>query len=132
MSFKPIAVAATVALILAGPSAMGADGSSAEISEDNFIGYWWLGSPDECIDRDTLAFYVTGVFAVTNGGGNPVEALGIWKLEGDTMSLNFTELDDPRQEETIEAAISGNQANEFTLTAPDLPDGEVTLYRCEY
>lgn len=132
MSLRTLTLAGAVALALAAPSYNAAGQTSEGMSEDYLIGYWGFGSPEECIDSDTLGFYVTGVFAVTNGGGNPVEALGLWKLEGDTMSLAFAELDDPHNMETIEAAISGRQSNQFTLTHPTLPDGVETLYRCDY
>lgn len=96
-----------------------------------FIGYWGLGTPDECASRDTMSFYASGAWAVTNGGGNPVEAIGVWALEGDRMLLDFAELDDPSDLVSVEAAISNAGKDDFTLTAADLPGGRETLYRCD-
>ncbi len=107
-----------------------ATGQTQNVTDDYLIGYWGIGSPDECVDSDTLAFYVTGMFAVTNGGGNPVEALGVWKVRGETLTVTFTELDDPRNSETFDATLSNVQPDQFTMTAPAMPDGSEILYRC--
>lgn len=99
-------------------------------SPDYFIGYWGVGSPDECQDRDTMSFYSTGAWAITNGGGNPVEAIGVWALEAGRMVLGFSELDMIDHVETVEAVVSDADEGRFTMVSPALPGGELTVFRC--
>jgi len=106
-------------------------GSTDPTTSDYFIGYWGLGTPEECVSRDTMSFYASGAWAMTNGGGNPVEVIGVWALEGDRILLDFAELDDISDLISVEATISNAGKDAFTLTAPELPDGQATLYRCE-
>lgn len=95
-----------------------------------FIGHWGIGDPQECLDRDTLSFYESGAWAVTNGGENPVEAIGLWQLDGSTITIQASDLRSPAQYDVLEAPITEVTADSFTMTAEPLQDGQATLYRC--
>ncbi|MEM7442656.1 MAG: hypothetical protein AAF414_04910 [Pseudomonadota bacterium] len=101
-----------------------------DVSPDYLIGYWGIGSPDECETRDTMTFFASGAWAVTNGGGNPVEVIGVWWVEGDQLFVDFAELDDPNDMNAVEATLSNVSENQFTATSPILPDGSEIMYRC--
>ena len=91
------------------------------------IGTWGMGAADECVDSDTMAFYASGAWAVTNGGGNPVEAIGVWSFADGTISVISGDLKDPLGSESIVATITEASQDKFTLTF----DGRAeTLYRC--
>ncbi len=95
-----------------------------------FIGYWGIGDPQECLQRDTLSFYESGAWAVTNGGENPVEAIGLWQLEGSTITIRASDLRSLAQYDVLEAPITEVTADSFTMTAKPLEGGQATLYRC--
>ena len=120
-------IATTLSVSMWTASANAADATSP----DYFIGYWGVGAADECESRDTMSFYTTGAWAITNGGGNPVEALGVWALEADRVVLGFSELGMTSDVDAVEAVISDAEENRFTMVSPALPDGELTLYRCD-
>ncbi|MEQ8652537.1 MAG: hypothetical protein RIC87_08755 [Kiloniellales bacterium] len=95
-----------------------------------FIGHWGIGDPQECQSRDTLSFYESGAWAVTNGGENPVEAIGLWQLEGSTVTIQASDLRSPQHYDVLEAPITEVTADSFVMTAEPLQDGKATLYRC--
>ncbi len=121
-------LAATLLLGMAhGPSAL----ADSAPTRDYFIGHWGIGEPEECNDRDTMSFYESGAWAVTNGGSNPVEAIGLWELKGDVVTIIASDLRNPAEHETIDAGISEVKADMFIMEAPPL-GGKAPLYRCSY
>ncbi|MGF1625825.1 MAG: hypothetical protein ACFCVH_13160 [Alphaproteobacteria bacterium] len=95
-----------------------------------FIGYWGMGAPEECIDSDTLAFYSSGAWAVTNGGGNPVEAIGTWSYDEGVLTVRFSDLTDPANDEQATGTVTAADEAKFTLSSDMLRGGSETLYRC--
>jgi hypothetical protein len=97
--------------------------------EAYLIGYWGIGSAEECADSDTMSFYTSGAWAVTNGGGNPVEAIGVWSLADGAISVVSHDLKSPSGTEAITAVITEASQDKFTLTLDS--EGSETLFRCQ-
>jgi len=60
----------------------------------HFVGLWSLDGPAGCAGGDTLSIYASGAWALTSGGGNPVEALGTWALGPEGLTLRESGLQD--------------------------------------
>lgn len=105
-------------------------GGALVIDRDYFIGTWGMGSAEECVDRDTMSFYSSGAWAVTNGGGNPVEVIGTWSLADVTLTVLWSELREPAQREVMAGTLSDVTENSFILTADILRGGDETMHRC--
>ncbi|MEZ5670494.1 MAG: hypothetical protein R3F55_24285 [Alphaproteobacteria bacterium] len=89
-----------------------------------------MGAAEECLDGDTMAFYASGAWAVTNAGGNPVEAIGVWSLAQGSLVVDFSDLDMPDQVETATGLVGADGETQFRLTSDMVAGGEQTLYRC--
>jgi hypothetical protein len=96
--------------------------------EAYLVGYWGVGSVDECVDSDTMAFYASGAWAVTNGGGNPVEAIGVWSLADGAITVVSADLKSWAGAETITAPITEASQDKFTLSMDERSE---TFFRCE-
>jgi hypothetical protein len=132
-SIRTLAAALATALAAAGTAATAAEpgaklfGDTAVTHADYFIGTWGMGSAEECYDSDTIAFYANGAWAVTNGGGNPVEAIGTWSFADGKLTVHFTDLEEPEGSETVTAAVEEAGPDRFTVSLEGSPE---TLYRC--
>ncbi len=118
--------AAALVVIAAGSSAW----AETPLNRDYFIGYWGIGGANECASRDTMSFYASGAWAVTNGGENPVEAIGLWELKGKGVTVTFSDLRDTANVNTLDAGISDVTPNSFTMVAEPLQGGQAPLHRC--
>jgi len=98
----------------------------------HFVGHWSMDGQEGCAGGDTLSFYESGAWAVTNGGGNPVEVLGTWSLgEGDLL-LTMSELDSPAVAVAGRATVDGMEGDRMTMTIAFGDEGSesFTLDRC--
>lgn len=98
----------------------------------HFAGLWSMDGPQGCTGGDTLTFYATGIWAVTQGGGNPVEMLGTWAIGDGVLNLTESKLDDPLTYEEMQATIDGVLETEMDITVA-YKDGRklaYTLDRC--
>ncbi len=119
------------ALALGTVAATGVRAETA-LSRDYLIGHWGIGEPEECNGRDTMSFYDSGAWAVTNGGGNPVEAIGLWRLEDGKVLILASDLRSTGGARELGAEISEVGADSFTMTAKPLQNSQATLYRCGF
>jgi hypothetical protein len=60
----------------------------------HFVGLWSLDGPAGCSGGDTLSIYASGAWALTNGGDNPVEAIGTWAIGEGVLKLRESPLGD--------------------------------------
>ena len=98
----------------------------------HFVGLWSMDGPTGCGGGDTLTFFATGIWAVTQGGGNPVEMLGTWAIGDGVLNLTESKLDDPLTYEEMQATIDGVLETEMDITVA-YKDGRklaYTLDRC--
>ncbi len=119
------------ATLLAGMSYGTGAVADTALTHDYFIGHWGIGGADECNGRDTMSFYDSGAWAVTNGGGNPVEAIGLWQLNGNIVQVAVSDLKNPAKFETLDTGISDIKPDSFVMDAEPL-GGKAPLYRCNY
>lgn len=108
-----------------GTKLFGGEGLSPEAAY--FVGHWGMGSADECADSDTMSFYASGAWAVTNGGGNPVEAIGAWSFADGTMTIVYSELGEPDAAESVSGPVQQDGDDVFSLAVEGSPE---PLYRC--
>ncbi len=106
--------------------------AETSLTPDYFIGHWGIGAPEECEASDTMSFYDSGAWAVTNGAGNPVEAIGRWEFKDGTLLVIFSDLKDTGRHNSLDAQISEVTADSFTMVAKPLQGGQAPLHRCSY
>lgn len=95
------------------------------------IGMWSLDGADGCVDGDVLNLYPTGAFAATNGGSNPIEAVGTWQLSGDVITLTFNDLDHFEEPAGMIITVTANESNHIAGSAEIFGErNEITLDRC--
>ena len=82
----------------------------------HFVGLWSMDGPAGCTGGDTLSFYATGIFAVTNGGTNPVEALGTWTIGDGVLLLKESRVETPYAFDEAEATIDTLQEGRMGVT----------------
>ena len=82
----------------------------------HFVGLWSMDGPAGCTVGDTLSFFATGIFAVTNGGTNPVEALGTWTIGDGVLLLKESRLETPFAYDDAEATIDTLQEGRMGVT----------------
>jgi len=121
-----------IAVLVAGLLVGSAAWAKTPLDRDYFIGHWAIGDPEECNGRDTMSFYESGAWAVTNGGGNPVEAIGLWQLDDGKIRILTSDLRSTRGARELDAEISDVEADSFTMIAKPLRNGQAPLYRCGY
>jgi hypothetical protein len=104
----------------------------ARLGAAHFAGLWSMDGPEGCAGGDTLSFYATGIFAVTSGGGNPVEALGTWSIGDGVLLLKESKLEAPLAFDEAEATIDALQDGrmDLTVTYADGRRHRYTLDRC--
>jgi hypothetical protein len=122
--------AALFCLLAALPA--GAKVDPARLGAAHFAGLWSMDGPQGCAGGDTLSFYATGIFAVTSGGGNPVEALGTWEIGEGVLLLKESKLAAPLVFEEAQATIDALQDGrmDLTVTYADGRRHSYTLDRC--
>lgn len=124
--------AALALLLLAMASPTGAKVPAERLGDAHFAGLWSMDGPAGCIEGDTLSFYATGLFAVTNGGRNPVEALGTWEIADGVLRLKESKVEAPLAFEEAEATVDALQEGrmDLTITYADGRSQSYTLDRC--
>ncbi len=127
---KGMAWGRTTAAVLLGMALGSGAAADTTLTREYFIGFWGIGGSDECLTRDTMSFYDSGAWAVTNGGGNPVEAIGLWQLDGTTVKIIASDIESTAQFDILEAQISDVTVDSFTMVAEPLQGGKAPLYRC--
>jgi hypothetical protein len=88
----------------------------ARLGAAHFVGLWSMDGPAGCTAGDTLSFYATGIFAVTNGGSNPVEALGTWSIGDGVLLLRESKVEATFAFEEAEATIDTLQEDRMGVT----------------
>lgn len=116
-----IAVAAVPAAAKVDPARLGAA---------HFVGLWSMDGLQGCSGGDTLSFYATGIWAVTNGGGNPVEALGTWRIGEGVLLLTESAVENPLAFEETEATIDSLQEGRMAITVA-YQDGRKLSYQLD-
>jgi hypothetical protein len=98
----------------------------------HFVGLWSMDGAEGCAGGDTLTFFATGIWAVTQGGGNPVEALGTWTIGDNVLELTESKIGDPLTFEEMQASIDGvlESSMEITVVYKDGRKLSYTLDRC--
>ena len=123
----PLAVAAG---ILAAPAAAQVD--PATLGAEHFVGHWSLDGPEGGADRDTLSFFPSGAWAVTNGGDNPVEVIGTWRIEGGKIAIAQHSLRRPAETEPGAITVLSAEGDRMEISV-DYDEGkgrQFTLDRC--
>jgi hypothetical protein len=102
------------------------------LGKDHFIGHWAFDGLENCGDGDTLSIYASGAWAVTNGGDNPVEALGSWSMTDAGIEVRESELDDPASARAANLVVDAAAAErmEITLAYTDGRSRSYTVERC--
>lgn len=123
----PLALAAG---LLAAPAAAEVDADS--LGAEHFFGHWSLDGPEGCEGRDTLSFFSSGAWAVTNGGDNPVEVIGTWRIEGGKIAIAEQSLRDPAESEpgTITILSAEGDSMEISVDYAEGKGRKFTLDRC--
>lgn len=118
------------ALIVALPAAAEVDPMS--LGQEHFIGHWAIDGADNCADGDTLSIYASGVWAVTNGGDNPVEALGSWEMSDVGITVRESSLRSPDSSRAADLIVNSADAvrMEITLNYTDGRRRSYTIERC--
>ncbi|HKY95606.1 MAG TPA: hypothetical protein VJL84_09880 [Kiloniellales bacterium] len=106
----------TVLTLLLSVTPAAAKVDPARLGAAHFVGLWSMDGPEGCGDGDTLSFYATGIWAVTNGGGNPVEALGTWTIGEGVLVLTETSVDTPLAFEETQATVDTIQDGRMAIT----------------
>jgi hypothetical protein len=96
----------------------------------HFVGLWSFDGPAGCSGGDTLSLYATGVFAVTNGGGNPVEALGTWRIGEGVLLLQESQVEAPYAFDEARATIDTLQDGRMGMTVA-YADGRRLSYQLD-
>jgi hypothetical protein len=96
----------------------------------HFVGLWSMDGPAGCTGGDTLSFYATGIFAVTNGGTNPVEALGTWTIGEGVLLLKESKVETPYGFDEAEATIDTLQEGRMGVTVA-YSDGRRLSYQLD-
>lgn len=123
-------LAPLAALFFALPAAAEVDPMS--LGKDHFIGHWAFDGLDNCGDGDTLSIYASGAWAVTNGGGNPVEALGSWSMNDAGIEVRQSALGDPESTRAAKLVIDAAAGDrmDITLAYADGRSLSHTVERC--
>jgi len=101
-------------ILCATPAAAKVD--AERLGAAHFVGLWSMDGPAGCTGGDTLGFYATGIFAVTNGGTNPVEALGTWTIGEGVLLLKESRVETPYAFDEAEATIDTLQEGRMGVT----------------
>ncbi len=125
------------ALPLALAAGLAASPASAEVDPQSlgaahFVGHWSLDGPEGCESRDTLSFFASGAWAVTNGGDNPVESIGTWELGPGAITVQESSLRRPDAFDLATVTILAASADRMEISV-DHAEGKgrsFTLDRC--
>jgi len=124
--------AAALVFVAASALPVSAKIDAERLGAAHFVGLWSLDGPAGCTSGDTLSFYTTGVWAVTQGGGNPVEVLGTWSIGDGFLVLTESQVDAPLAFEEMQASIDAvlDGRMEITVAYTDGRRLSYTLDRC--
>jgi hypothetical protein len=100
--------------LLAQPASAKID--TSHLGAAHFVGLWSLDGPAGCSGGDTLSIYASGAWAVTNGGDNPVEAIGTWEISEGVLRLRESPLGDRLGFAEAEVEVDSLQEGRMGIT----------------